>query len=80
MVEHSCNPSTFEIEALRSRVQSQLQLLRKLEANLGYMRACLKKTTQPRKKVGEGKEEAGRAEGRKGRQIDEGKRNWWANS
>lgn len=40
---HTCNASTWKVEAGKANVQGCPQLHNELEASLGYMRSCLKK-------------------------------------
>ena len=46
MIAHTCKPSTWETEAVRSGVEGQSWLHGEFKTSLGYMRPCLKKTTK----------------------------------
>lgn len=46
MVVHSCNSNTWDMEAERSRIQGYSCPHSQFEANLGYMRPCIKQTNK----------------------------------
>lgn len=52
---HTCNPSTWEVEAGRSGVEDQLQPHGKFEASLSYLRPCPKKLSKVKNKSNPGK-------------------------
>ena len=41
LLVYVCNPSTPEVEARVSKVQSHLHVYNEIKASLGYMRQCL---------------------------------------
>lgn len=43
VVEHTCKPNTWEVEAEGTEIQGCSQLSREFEANLGYVKLCLRK-------------------------------------